>query len=182
MRFPDGAVRPAYNAQIAAAPKEGVIVSIAVTDRRNDAGLAAPMVDDMVRRYGRAPERLLVDTHYATSEDIAALAEHAVGPVKVFAPTPSERDDIKPASLARRAKQRAREPESIKEWRSRMGTQAGQEIYGLRKLIERINANLKNHGFGFIPVRGLIKAQAVALWHALANNLMAAHRLRTRVA
>jgi hypothetical protein len=28
MRFPDGAVRPAYNAQIAAAPKEGVIVSI----------------------------------------------------------------------------------------------------------------------------------------------------------
>ena len=31
MRFPDGAVRPAYNAQIAAAPKEGVIVSIEVT-------------------------------------------------------------------------------------------------------------------------------------------------------
>src|SRR3984957_9131424 len=40
MRFPDGAIRPAYNAQIAAAPKEGVIVSIEVTDRRNDAGLA----------------------------------------------------------------------------------------------------------------------------------------------
>ena len=182
MRFPDGAIRPAYNAQVAITPKEGIIVSVEMTDRRNDAGLAAPMVDDMVRRYGRAPERLLVDTHYATSEDIAALAEHAVGPVKVFAPTPSERDDIKPASLARRAKQRAREPESIKEWRSRMGTQAGQEIYGLRKLIERINANLKNHGFGFIPVRGLIKAQAVALWHALANNLMAAHRLRSKAA
>src|SRR3984957_10103155 len=32
MRFPDGAVRPAFNAQIAAAPIEGVIVSIAVTD------------------------------------------------------------------------------------------------------------------------------------------------------
>ena len=53
MRFPDGAVRPAYNAQIAAAPKEGVIVSIEVTDRRNDAGLAGPMVDDIARRYGR---------------------------------------------------------------------------------------------------------------------------------
>ena len=182
MRFPDGAIRPAYNAQIATTPNEGIIVSVEMTDRRNDAGLAAPMVDDMVRRYGKAPERLLVDTHYATSEDIAALAEHAAGAVKVFAPTPSERDDIKPASLAQRAKQRAREPESVKEWRSRMGTQAGQEIYGLRKLIERINANLKNHGFGFIPVRGLIKAQAVALWHALANNLMAAHRLRTKVA
>jgi transposase len=182
MRFPDGAIRPAYNAQIATTPNEGIIVSVEMTDRRNDAGLAAPMVDDMVRRYGKTPEKLLVDTHYATSEDIAVLAEHAAGPVKVFAPTPSERDDIKPASLAKRANQRAREPESVKEWRSRMGTQAGQEIYGLRKLIERINANLKNHGFGFIPVRGLIKAQAVALWHALANNLMAAHRLRTKAA
>ena len=57
MRFPDGAVRPAFNAQIAAAPIEGVIVSIAVTDRRNDAGLARPMVDDIARRYGKTPDR-----------------------------------------------------------------------------------------------------------------------------
>lgn len=182
MRFPDGAVRPAYNAQIAVTPNEGIIVSVEMTDRRNDAGLAAPMVDDMVRRYGQAPENLLIDTHYATSEDIVALAAHAAGPVKVYAPTPTERDDVKPATLAKRAKDRAREPESVKEWRSRMETAAGQEVYRLRKLIERINANLKNHGFGFLPVRGLIKAKAVALWHALANNLMAAHRLRTKAA
>ncbi len=182
MRFPDGAVRPAYNAQIAVAPSAGIIVSVEMTDRRNDAGLAVPMVDDIVRRYGKAPEKLLVDTHYATSQDIAALAEHAAGPVKVFAPTPTERHDVKPATLVRRTKMRAREPESLKQWRSRMATPAGQEVYGLRKLIERINANLKNHGFGFIPVRGLIKAKAVALWHALANNLMAAHRLRSKAA
>jgi transposase len=182
MCFPDGAVRPAYNAQIAVAPRAGIIVSVEMTNRRNDAGLAVPMVEDIVRRYGRAPHQLLVDTHYATGEDIAALAEHAAGAVKVFAPTPSERADVKPATLARRAKKRAREPESLKEWRSRMGTQVGQQVYGLRKLIERINANLKNHGFGFLHVRGRIKAKAVALWHALAHNLMAAHRLRSKAA
>jgi transposase len=182
MRFADGAIGPAYNAQLAVAPNEGIIVSLAMTDRRNDAGLAAPMVDDVVRRYGQAPETLLVDTHYATSEDIAALAEHTAGPVKVFAPIPTERDDVTPGTLANRMRKRAREPDSVKEWRSRMGTQAGQEIYGLRKFIERINANLKNHGFGFLPVRGLLKAKAIALWHALANNLMAAHRLRTKAA
>ena len=76
MRFPDGAVRPAYKAQIAAAPKEGVIVSIEVTDRRNDAGLAGPMVDDIARRYGETPDKLMVDTSYATGEDIVALAAH----------------------------------------------------------------------------------------------------------
>jgi hypothetical protein len=70
MRFPDGAVRPAYNARIAAAPREGVIVSIELTDRRKDAGLAELMVDDIARRYGRTPDRLLVDTSYATSQDI----------------------------------------------------------------------------------------------------------------
>ncbi|MGH6873727.1 MAG: IS1182 family transposase [Aestuariivirgaceae bacterium] len=182
MRFADGAVRPAYNAQIAATPREGIIVSVAMTDRRNDSGLAAPMVDDIVRRYGKTPERLLVDTHYATSQDIAALAKHAAGAVTVFAPPPRERDGVKPATLAKRAKKRAREPDSVKAWRSRMDTAAGQKVYGLRKLIERLNANLKNHGLGILYVRGLLKAKAVALWHALANNLMAAHRLRTKVA
>jgi transposase len=182
MRFADGAIGPAFNAQIAVTPREGIIVSVEMTDRRNDAGLAAPMVDDLVRRYGQAPETLLVDTYYTTSEDIAALAEHAAGPVKVFTPVPVERDDVTPATLANRIRKRAREPESVKEWRSRMATPDGKEAYSLRKLIERINANLKNHGFGFLPVRGLIKTKAVALWHALANNLMAAHRLRTKTA
>lgn len=182
MRFADGAVRPGYNAQIAAAPKEGIIVSVAMTDRRNDAGLAVPMVDDMVRRYGKAPENLLVDTHYATGDDIAALAARELDPVTVFAPLPSERDTVKPETLAKRAKARAKEPDSVKAWRSRMGTQAGQDVYRLRKLIERLNGHLKNHGFGFLPVRGLIKAKAVALWHALANNLMAAHRLLGKAA
>jgi transposase len=179
MRFPDGAVRPAFNAQIAAAPKQGIIVSVDMTDRRNDAGLAVPMVNDIARRYGKTPENLLLDTHYATAEDIAVLAEHANGPVTVYAPPPTQREDVKPATLAKRAKARAREPDSIQEWRRRMGTEAARTLYRLRKLIERINADRKNHGFGVLHVRGLIKAKAVALWHALANNLLAAHRLRT---
>jgi transposase len=182
MRFPDGAVRPAFNAQLAVTPRKGIIVSVEMTDRRNDAGLAVPMVDDIVRRYGKAPENLLVDTHYATSDDIAALAMREGGPVLVFAPTPTERADVKPETLAHRVRNRAKEPESVKAWRRRMDTPAGQEVYRNRQLIERINAHLKNHGFGFLPVRGLIKAKAVALWHALANNLMAAHRLRERAA
>jgi len=180
MRFADGAIRPAYNAQIAAVPQTGVIVAVEMTDRRNDAGLAGPMVDDIVRRYGKAPETLLVDTNYATAEDIAALAEHRAGPVTVYAPPPTEREDVTPGALRNRKSKRAREPQSVKDWRSRMASAAGKAVYKLRKLIERINADRKNHGFGCLPVRGLIKAQAVALLHALAHNLMAALRLRLR--
>ncbi len=124
------------------------------------------------------PDRLLVDTSYATSEDIVALAAHAAGPVSVYTPPPREGDEIKPASLARRIRKRAKEPLCLKAWRERMASEAGQAVYALRKRIERINADRKNHGFGFLPVRGLIKAKAHALWHALANNLIAAQRLR----
>ena len=182
MQFSDGAVRPGYNAQIAATPREGLILSVEMTDRRNDSGLAAPMIDDLVRRYGKTPETLLVDTHYATSEDIAALADHPAGPVTIYAPVPSERENISARGHANRQRKRAREPDSVKEWRNRMATQAGQEVYRLRKLIERVNAHLKNRGFGFIPVRGLLKAKAVALLHALANNLLVAYRLRAKAA
>lgn len=182
MQFSDGAVRPGYNAQIAATPKEGLILSVEMTDRRNDLGLAAPMIDDLVRRYGKTPEALLVDAHYATSEDIAALADHPAGPVTIYAPPPTERENISPRGRANRERKRAREPDSVKEWRSRMATQAGQEVYRLRKLIERVNAHLKNRGFGVIPVRGLLKAKAVALLHALANNLLVAYRLRAEAA
>ena len=178
MRFPDGAVRAAYNAQIAAAPQSGVIVSIAMSDRRNDQGLAIPMVDDIARRYGKAPDRLLVDTGYATRADIVVLDQHRAGPVAVFAPPPAERENAKPASRMRRERRRAREPECVKRWRERMASEAGKAVYALRKRIEQVNADRKNHGFGFIPVRGLLKAKAVALWHALAHNLIAAHRLR----
>jgi transposase len=180
MMFPDHAVRPAYNAQIAAAPREGIIVAVEMTDRRNDSGLATPMVDDIANRYGKAPDTILVDTHYATKDDIIALAERPAGPVKVCAPTPTERPDteLSPKSLRNRNSKRRNEPDCIKEWRSRMASEAGQTLYKLRKLIERLNAHCKNHGFGFMPVRGRIKCKAVALLHALANNLLAAYRLR----
>jgi hypothetical protein len=97
--------------------------------------------------------------------------------VSVYTPPPSERDDVKRATLGRRIRKRQKEPACLKEWRERMASQAGQAVYALRQRIERINADRKNHGFGFVPVRGLIKAKAHALWHALANNLVAAHRL-----
>jgi transposase len=182
MKFADGAIRPGYNAQIAAAPQQGIIMSIEMTDRRNDSGLAAPMIDDLVRRYGKVPEKLLVDTHYATVEDIAALSDHPAGRMTIYAPPPTERTDISPAALKKRLSKRRGEPESVKDWRSRMASDTGQAIYRLRKLIERVNADRKNHGLGHLPVRGLIKAKAVALMHALAHNLIAAQRLRTKCA
>lgn len=61
MGFPDGAVRAGYNVQTVALPDHGLIVAVMTTDRRNDQGLAGPLVDVVARRYGRAPRRALFD-------------------------------------------------------------------------------------------------------------------------
>lgn len=166
MRFVDGAVRAAYNGQVAAVPDSGIVVSVAITDRRNDHGLAIPMVEDIALRYGRAPDRLLVDTGYASRDDIVTLAGREAGAVTVYAPPRPERDDAKPRSRAKRAYRRAREPEPVKAWRERMARAEGQAIYKRRSLVERVHAQCKSRGLDRIGVRGLVKAKAVALWHA----------------
>ena len=180
MRFPDGAVRAGYNLQTAAVPEAGLIVAVLATDRRNDQGLARPLVDEVARRYGRAPRRALFDAGYASRADIAALAEHPLGPVRVYAPSPGEKPEtaLDAAGRANRRYKRAREPQAVQDWRARMPTAGAQAIFARRKLIERIHAHYKNRGRGRLRVRGLIKTQAVALWHALANNLMVGNRLR----
>ena len=184
MRFADGAVRTGYNIQTAAIPKEGVVVCVQATDRRNDTGLALPMIQAVVRRFGRTPLRLLLDDGYASQDDVIALAGHELGPVTVYLPPAKDKpdDQIKPTSLKARQAKRAKEPEPIKAWRARMQTQEARDIYRRRKLIECIHAHYKNRGMGLLTVRGLLKTQAVALWHALANNLMATHRLRAAAA
>ena len=179
MRFADGAVRAAYNVQVAAVVTTGVIVAIEPTDRRNDKALAVPMVEEIARRDGRSPERLLVDTGYATRDDIVILAEHDPHPVVVYAPPPPERDTVKPDSASNRAYKRSREPEPVKQWRARMVTEDGREVFKRRLGIERLHAQTKRRGLGMVQVCGRRKAQAVMLWQALAHNLLAAHRLRT---
>jgi hypothetical protein len=180
MRFPDGAVRAGYNLQTAAVPDKGLILAVKTTDRRNDQNLARPLVDEVARRYGHAPKRALFDEGYAARTDIEALAGHPAGPVTVYMPPTSEKPEAELGPKGRESRHytRAREPQAVKDWRARMQTEEGRAVFGRRKLIERIHAHYKHRGLNRLTVAGLIKTQAVALWHALANNLMVDLRLR----
>src|SRR5258708_19851961 len=57
MRMADGAVRPAYNVQVASAC--GFVVAIESTERRNDRGLAPAVVEQVDHRRAKPPSRLL---------------------------------------------------------------------------------------------------------------------------
>ena len=177
MRFADGAVRAGYNAQLAVTSDHGFIVGIDITDRRNDAGFARPMAEAVEARLGQSPSRLLADTNYATAEDIEALGGREENPIDVYAPPQPVKEGTKPENQARRKAKLAKEPAAVKDWRQRMETPEAVEMMKKRKRIELVNAQTKDRGLDYLPVRGLVKAKAIALWHALTHNLMTAIRL-----
>ena len=185
MRCADGAVRPAYNIQIAVT-FNGIIAGIQATDRRQDTGLLSPMVEQVEARTGQAVATVLADTGSADHDDITALATRertpVSAPVTVYVPLPEERTDVKPATLKERERKRAKEPEAIKDWRKRMHSEAAKTIMKQRGGIERINANVKSRGLDRVTVRGLAKVHTIALWQALAHNLTAGFRLASAAA
>ena len=178
MVFSDRGVAPGYNIQIAA---DGwFVVGVEATNRRNDLGLAEPMVEQLAQRYERTPSRLVVDSKIATKDEIIGLSNHPKGRVEVCAPVPEERETITPESRRKRAWRRRKEPEAVKAWRARMETEEGQAAMKRRRRIETLNGILKNRGMRRMMVRGLVKVQCSVLLQAMANNLMQAHRLRAR--
>ena len=60
MKMPDGGFRPACNVELATDCANGIIVGVAVASAGTDAGQAAPMEEQLVRRTGRHPESYLI--------------------------------------------------------------------------------------------------------------------------
>jgi transposase len=175
MRMADGAVRPAYNVQVATAC--GFVIAIEPTDRRNDKGLAPMLVEQIEARCGAVPGRLLADSGAMTCADIASLAdEHPT--MVIYSPPPAERDDVTAETKRKRAWKRRREAAAVRRWRERMADEAAKPIYARRKNTEHAHAHLKNRGFGRMVVRSIAKVRAVCLLHALAHNLGWALSLR----
>ncbi len=88
--------------------------------------------------------------------------------VKVYGPPPV------PKKAATAYTRRRGDSEAIAAWRRRMSTVQGQRIYRTRcSTSETVNADLKTHrGLRTLHVRGLGKVRCIALWSALAYNLI----------
>jgi transposase len=176
MRMADGAMRPAYNVQVATAG--GFVVAIEPTGRGNDRGLAPLIVAQIKKRFRKEPERLLADVGVINADDIVGFAKTHPA-MTVFSPPPACNETAKPESKARRARKLAAEPQCLKDWRVRMDSPEGQAIYKRRSNTEHAHARMKNRGFGRMVLRGLCKVRTVCLLHAIAHNLIWALSRRT---
>jgi len=147
------------------------VVAIAPSEQGNDRGLAPGVVEEVERRCGAAPRRLLADAGAMTEDDILGFAkshEH----MQVFAPPRTCSETAKPASRRRYERELAREPEPLKLWRARMDSEDGKAIYRRRSNTEHAHARMKNCRFDRLPVRGRVKVTAVCLLHAVVHNLV----------
>ena len=176
MKMADGGFRPAYNLQFAADTASQVIVGVDATNGGSDQGEMGKMVEQTEKRYGKPPKEMLVDGGFAKHEDIEKVSgpEHNC---TVYAPVPKPKDSNRDPH-----KPRPGDSEVIGRWRERMGTEQAKEIYKERAATaECVNAIARNRGLQQFRVRGLRKIKAVALWFALAHNMMRMLSLRAAV-
>jgi hypothetical protein len=167
MKMSDGGYRPAYNVQFSTTTDSQIIVGVDVINIGSDQGQISPMLDQVEQRYSQRPAQGLVDGGYARHDDI----EKAQGRgTLVYAPVPKPKDPNRDRYVALRD-----DSEAIAQWRERMGTDAAKDIYKQRAATaECVNAIARGRGLTQFLVRGLNKVKAVALWYAIAHNMMRA--------
>lgn len=178
MKMGDGGFRPAHNVQMATDTQTQVIAGVDVVNEGSDRGQMPPMVEQLERRYDARPKEVLVDGGFVRHEDIEALGDGEKA-VTVYAPVAAnakapERDPHDPVET---------DSETVAQWRARMKTEEAKAIYKERaSTAECVNAAARNRGLQQFLVRGVGKALSVALWFAIAHNLMRAVALRAAAA
>jgi transposase len=194
MKMADGGYRPAYNLQFAADCGSQVIVGVEVLTVGSDMGQMTPMLEQIGERYGEYPDEYLSDGGFAKHEDIERAQAPPCG-ATVYVPVPEPRktkgaEAVPVAGQPQEGKKPRdkHEPspgdsEVIGAWRRRMGTAAAKEIYKQRaSTIECVNAQARNRGLLRLLVRGVKKVKAIAMWFAIAHNVMRGVRLHVATA
>lgn len=194
MKMGDGGFRPAYNIELGTDTASQIIVGVDVVTTGSDMAQMAPMVEQVVKRCGTAPENWLVDGGFPAHDQIDAVAAQT----RVIAPVPraktaskdkKSKQDTPPsdpgaggaaeaavsaASASAQAHQRKPgDSPAVGDWRERMGADDIKALYKERAAVaECVNAHARNRNLVLLPVRGLEKVKAVATLYALAHNLM----------
>lgn len=168
MKMGDGGYRPALNVQIATDTSSRAIVGVEVINAGVDSDQLQPMRQQVQERSGEKVAEHLADGGYLSFADVERAAQEQV--TLYLPPSPPRQvekygDEFQPREC---------DSDTVNAWRVRMGTEAAKEIYKQRAATsETVNADLKTHrGLLQLTVRGVANARCVALWCALAYNLL----------
>ena len=169
MKMSNGGYNPAVNVQLATATESRAIVGVEVSNEGSDsAGLSSPMRQQVEERASGKVNEHLMDGGYLKIEDIEQAHQKEVA---VYVPPKAARN---PQKRGRELEPKPGDSEAVGAWKQRMSSAEGKEIYRQRAASsETVNADLRTwRGLDRITVRGLAKARCIALWCAVAYNIM----------
>ena len=174
MKMSNGGYNPAVNVQLATDTESRAVVGVEVSNEGSDsAGLSSPMRQQVEKRTRGEVKEHLMDGGYLKMKDIEQA--HDQGVALYVPPKPARNRQKRGHEL----EPKAGDSEAVQAWKQRMSSAEGKEIYRQRAATsETVNAELRSwRGMSRITVRGLAKARCIALWCALAYNIMhfAAH-------
>lgn len=166
MKMANGGYDPAYNVQFATDADARVIVGVDVTNAGTDGGELPSMHENVCSNYDKTPEKVLVDSAYATKESVTAVESAGT---KVVSTVPRS-EQLEKHGKDPHSRQRG-DSDEYARFRARMAEEEYQQLYKRRPSVAEFpNAVCRNRNLRQFPVRGLLKVKAIALWHALAFN------------
>jgi transposase len=163
MKMSDGGFRPAYNVHFVSETVSKVIIAVDVDNVGTDTHAMVPLAEQIEERYEVRPEEWLADGGCNSLKNVDKMDKRGC---KIFAPLRHRRSGRNPEEI------RPTDSEPVKQWRQRMTTDEAKAIYKERgATAELVNAQCRAQGLWQFLVRGKKKVLAVALIHAIANNM-----------
>jgi len=166
MHVSNGGTAPAMNVQFAVAVEGRAIVGVEVTNAGSDVHQSEPMREQVEKRSGQKVKDILIDGGFIGLDNIDAAAEAGT---TIYAPVPKPKKEETDRHQPKKG-----DSDAVAEWRARMGTDAAKAIYKQRaSTVETANGECKTYrGLGQFLVRGIDKVRCIALWSALAYNVI----------
>jgi hypothetical protein len=164
MKMADGGFRPAYNIHLVTDTVSKVVVAVEVNNHGTDLNTMIPLAEQLEQRLHVRPDEWLADGGCSSRENINKMSKRGC---RIFAPLRCRKSpDRKPTDVIRT------DSEAVKAWRARMATEEARTIYKQRgATAEWANAQFRGQGLLRLLVRGTQKVLAVALLHAITNNM-----------
>jgi len=163
MKMADNGYRPAINIQVATLNDSRIVVAVEATNQGSDKNQMNPMLDFIESQFGERPKEILADGGYGSREDVTRVEQSGT---TVYAPVRKSRKADGDPHQPRRG-----DTAEVIQWRQRMATEDAKAIYQERSSVAEFPfMRFRNHGLQQLPVRGLAKAKAIGIWHALVSN------------
>ena len=160
-----------YNAQIAVDGEAQVIVAAEVTQQSNDKQQLVAMVEQVKQNVGAQPQAVSADNGYWNGKQVADVQ---VRGIDLHVATGKQKHGASQQADDEDAKESNAEAGLLEQMKQKLKTQAGQDLYRMRKaIVEPVFGQIKEwRGFRRFLLRGLQKVRAEWKLICLTHNLL----------